>query len=219
MPTIEEIKTDSDHSQLIRKALQGAAFIAPITADIIPSLTDEEGQFVELPADYMPVGMVSKDDGYTFGSSSETSEVTSLGYASPTRMDITSQSLSIAFTAQETNRTTLELAYGMDLSSVTPATSGEISFDRPDVPLDIYYRLIVIAADGFGTQAWALGRHFPRVKVTEIADVTWSDTDAVTYGITLTGFPDAEEGFSERNFLGGPGAQANADAMGFGAGS
>ena len=216
MPTIEEIKETADHSALVRKALQGAAFLAPIDADIIDSLTDSEGAFNALPPEYMPVGLVSKDDGYTFGASTDTAEVTSMGYASPVRIDIVSQQLTIAMTAQETNRTTLQLAYGMDLSGVeADSTSGEMSWDRPDIPADIYMRLIVISADGFAANAWAMGRHFPRVKVTELGDVTWSDGDAITYAVTMTAFPDAEEGFSERSFIAGPGALAMAESMGF----
>lgn len=216
MPTIGDLKQDADHSVLVRKVLEAVAFVAPYSADPVDSLIESGGGLKEIPQDYKSVGIVTKDDGFTFSFDTDTEDVEGLGYASPVRTDITGQTKTVNFKALETKRTTLELAYGVDLSSITPSADGEVTFDLPELVRQRFYRLLIIGADGDADNAWYLGKFFPRVSVTEIGDMQWVGSDALSYDITGTAYNDSALGTPQRDFIAGPAAVTNADALGFG---
>lgn len=214
MPTFAELKNTADSPSQVRKALEGVAFLAPMTADPITSLTGADGSIQALPSGYVPVGLVSKD-GYSFGGSTDTAEVEALGYASPVREDITGRTREISFTAYEVfRRPLLELAYGIDLSAVEQSATGELTFDHPTLPEKREYRLIVIAKDGSGDREIYRAKHFPRVTITELPEEAWSSEDAMSFEVTLKALVDDELGTSERDFLAGPGAASDTE-LGF----
>lgn len=215
MATFAEIKNAADNTDNVRKVLEAVAFLAPMSAAVIDSLTDETGALVALPNDYLPVGLVTRD-GYTFGGDTETTAVDALGYASPVREDIESYTRTVSFTAYEVyKRNLLELAYGMDLSEATVGDNGEIVFDRPTLPNKTFYRLIVIGKDGSGANEIYRAKLFPKVSITSIPEEVWG-TDALSFSVTLSTYVDEEEGTQEREFIAGPGV-VPAD-LGFGAG-
>lgn len=205
MATFAEMKTAADSPRQVRRILEAVAFLAPEDGPTIDSLTDENGALVELDDSYIPVGLVSRD-GYTFGSDTTTEPVDALGYASPVREDILGYTRTITFTAYEVFRKELlSLAYGMDLSEVTQATSGEVTFDRPTLPEKRYHRLILIGRDGVGSSEVFRGKWFPRVSITELPEEAWG-TEALSLAVTLSAYVDDELGTSEREFIAGPGA-------------
>lgn len=212
--TFAEMKNAADDTSQIRKVLEGMAFLAPVDAPAIETLTDTEGNLKELPEDYWPVGTVTTD-GYTFGADTSVEDVEAFGYASPVRRDITSVVQTVTFTALESFRKNiLSLAYGMNLDSIEQALSGEIVFDRPPLPEKQYYRLMVIGKDGSGAQEYFRGKCFPRVYSTSIPEEAWG-TGPVQFDIELSVEVDKAEGTAERNFIAGPGAKADALALGF----
>src|SRR6476661_4743331 len=124
--------------ELIRKPLAGIIAVAPddyVVPDPFILTTGASAQLADLDPDFEQLGWVSKADGLTFSSNTETSDVESWGALEPTRSDITADTTSSAFTCQETNRIVLEMYYNVDLSAITPtASTGEIGFNQATEP-------------------------------------------------------------------------------------
>lgn len=217
MVTFASIKTAADSPTQVRKVLEAVAFLAPEATAAITSLTTADGVLSAIPNGYIPVGLVTRD-GYTFGGDTETEAVDALGYAQPVREDIVGYTRTVTFTAYEVFRKDiLALAYGMDLSAVSQAlASGEITFDRPAIPEQKFYRLVVIGKDGSGDNEIYRAKFFPRVSLTSIPEEAWN-SEALRFEITLSTYVDDVLGTGEREFIAGPGADAAATrtALGF----
>ena len=218
MPTISEQIAAADERGLVRKIQRAMAFIAPTTVELPESLYST-GSLVDLKTSgFLPVGLVSPD-GYSFSREIEKEDVDALGYASPVRSDVTRVPRSVTFTALEKGRKhMLELTYGTDLSAVTQdAATGEVVFDEPDLPVNAEYRLIVVGEDGPAAENWVMGKGFFRVKLSGTAEEVWGREGAVSQQFTLDVFSDDEAGVPVRHYIGGTGAVAHKDVLGFSA--
>lgn len=218
MPTISEQIAAADERGLVRKIQRAMAFIAPTTVELPESLYST-GSLVDLKTSgFLPVGLVSPD-GYSFSREIEKEDIDALGYASPVRSDVTRVPRSVTFTALEKGRKhMLELTYGTDLSAVTQdAATGEVVFDEPDLPVNAEYRLIVVGEDGPAAENWVMGKGFFRVKLSGTAEEVWGREGAVSQQFTLDVFSDDEAGVPVRHYIGGTGAVAHKDVMGFSA--
>ena len=215
MPTMQELKAQGDNADLIRKVQNIAIWLAPLTAEPIDKLVDEDGQLMTFPEKYRPLGMITKDDGVTFTSESDSETVEAHGYIAPVREDETSMERSFAVNALETNRLTLEQAHGIDLSTITVDAAGNFVFEEPELPIRDFARAIAVGSDGAGTSEYLLGRFFPYVKVTALDDVVWSMSDPTSYNLTYKAFPDPLLGFSVRHLFAGAGFKASAERAGF----
>jgi hypothetical protein len=205
---------------LIRKALEGSIFIAPYGTTLPTALTTgANGDLLTLPTGYVDVGWVDSKQGATWSRKPTVADVKSWGSLEPTRSDFTADDRVLKFTAQETKLITLELAEGVDMSTVTPdATSGEVAFSSPIRPTTRYYRVFGLFVDGEGSDAIYVGKSLPRAVVTSIGDEVWSqDADAITRALELSARTDPTEGYAIRHFFGGPGWKALLSEMGFGA--
>lgn len=217
MVAFADMKAAADSPEQVRKILEAVAFLAPESAEEIEALTDTNSVLTALPTAYVPVGLVTPD-GYTFGGDTNTEAVEAMGYAAPVREDITSSTRTVGFTALEAFRKSLlELAYGVDLTGVTKAASGEIVFDHPARPLQRFYRLIVIGRDGSGTREWFRGKFFPRCSITSFPEEVWSAANPVQFPITLSTYVDDVVGTGERDFIAGLGSKNSGTALGFAA--
>ena len=220
MPTFDTIRQGADERALIRKIQKAVAFLAPVSVDLPDSLFDVGGALIDLKtAGWLPVGMVTPD-GYEFGRDISKEDVTALGYASAVRSDITEVARSVTMTPLETGRKhMLELNYGTDLSAVTQdATSGEIVFDEPDLPVGQEYRLLIVGSDGPAAENWILGRGYGRVKLASTDSQKWGTGDPVSQPLTFDVFTDSEIGTPVRHYIGGTGAVTHKTVMGFTAG-
>lgn len=214
MSTFKEVKGHNKSN--IRKILEMAIFVKPKESadeEITQVYTTDGGLIV--PAGYMPVGLVTKDDGATWSRDQEVSDVTSLGYGEPTRRDIISDVAGLAFTMQESKKTSMELFHGLDLSGVTTDTDGNFFFDKASLPAMRRYRVLAIGKDGDGPDAVYVVRWLPDAQVTENGEQAWNDGTEVQYPATFTAYTDEEVGTSLREIWGGPGLDH--EAMGFSA--
>lgn len=220
MANYETLK--NKQTELIRKALDGSVFTAPVTADPITNLTTYTAgppvviDLTALPTGYDDLGWLS-DDGVQFSRDVSSSEVTSFGSVTPTRTDITADTTTMQVTAQETKLLTIGLATGADVSGITPdAQSGEVSIAKPGRPKSKHYRVLSLAVDeGDGGEIY-VARFLPRAKVTGYSEQSFSSgDDPVTWGVTLTGEEDSDLGYSERWIFGGAGWLALLSDMGF----
>lgn len=170
----------------------------------------------QLPAGWDDLGWLSSD-GAGYSRDVATSDVASWGSVTPTRSDITSDTSTLAVTAQETKLLTIGLATGADLSALTPdANTGEVRVEKPTRPASRHYRALSVAVDLGDAGEIYVARFFPRAKVTNFAEQNFGGgDDPIAWGVTLTGEEDSTLGFSESWLFGGAGWNALLDDMGF----
>lgn len=202
-------------SELIRKALEGSVFVAPISATAITTLTTTASALNALPAGYEDLGQISKD-GLSWGRSVDISDVTSWGETEPTRSDVTKDVTTLKCVAQETKLLTIGLHTGADTSGVIATVgTGEVAIAKPSISASKFYRVLAISVDiGDGGEIY-IARYLPRAKIVDYAEQKWSDgDDPIQYDLTWQSFVDSTLGYSEKYFWGGPGWLALLDEMG-----
>lgn len=220
MPAYDALK--NKQNELIRKALDGSVFLAPVSADPIVDLTTATGvapdvviSLTALPTDWDDLGFLTSD-GASFARDVSSSEVTSWGSVTPTRTDVVTDTSTLTVTAQETKLLTIGLATGADLAAVlADADTGEVSIAKPSRPKSKHYRVLSLAVDeGDGGEIY-IARFLPRAKVSSYAEQSFGGgDDPITWGVTLTGETDSDLGYSERWIFGGPGWKALLTDMG-----
>jgi hypothetical protein len=208
---------EADERGLVRKVRRAVGFLAPVSVELPENLTGPDSLPIDLKAlGFLPIGIVTPD-GYRFGRDVEKDDVDALGYASFVRTDVMRVARTITVNPLEFGRRHMqELKYGTDLSAVQAvADSGEIVFDEPDLPNDAEYRLVVAADDGPAANNWILGRGYGRVKLGNAGEEAWGSTGALSQELTLDVFVDDEIGTPVRHYLGGTGAKASVDILGY----
>ena len=210
MATFDEIKDQADNPDLIRKPLQGVAFIAPMSVSLFDTILDSDGTLKKMPTGWEPYGVVSTD-GFVFTSDVDKVDTEAWGYSVPVRTDIQKAPKQIQATPLERfKRIIQELTLGVDLSGVKPTAQGEIVFDEPDLPAPDEYRFFVMFMDGTPSKPFYRAKLFSKVKLAETDDETWSgDDDAAGQQITLDVLV-GPEGFPVRHFNAGKGYDAKA---------
>jgi hypothetical protein len=203
MPTFDDLQTR--YQDLIRKGLQGSVFVKRyVEGDAeITALTDATG-LLAIPTGYTDVGFLTKDQGVEWTRDVSTSDVESHGSAEPTRRDVTGDVSGLQFTMQESGRQAFELYEGQDLGGVTYDANGNVSWDKPDRPASIYYRVFVLFKDGDGVDAKYFAKWLPRAQVTDRGSQSWNENDELQYAVTLTAFNDPEVGTSQRTLWSAP---------------
>ena len=207
----------SDDRRLIRKIQKAVAFLAPITAELPMTLFATVSTLVDLKADgFLPIGVVTPD-GWKFGREIEKEDIDALGYASPVRSDITKVARSVTVSLlQHGQKHIQELKYGTKLDAITQsATTGEVVFVEPDLPVGEEYRLIVVGSDGPADNLWILGRGYGLVKLASSGEEAWGKSGAIESEITLDVFTDDAVGGPVRHYMGGTGALAAKLALGY----
>jgi hypothetical protein len=220
VPSYDTLK--NHQAELIRKALKGSLFLAPDDAAPIAALTTYTAgpppviALTALPADWDDLGLLS-NDGVSASTDQSTSDVTSWGYTSPTRSDVTTDTTTLTVVAQETKLLTIGLYTGQDMSTVVPAVNtGEVGISKPARVTSRHYRGLLLAVDESDDGEIFIGRYFPRIKVTGKSDQSYGGGDEpISWGVTLTTYVDDAAGYSERWLFGGAGWQAKLADMGF----
>jgi hypothetical protein len=204
-----DLATLADHkSELVRKALEGSVFVAPFSAEPITTMTSgASSELVALPDDYEDVGFIEKSNAATWSRSVTTEEVMAWGDIYPVRRDVTKDDSQLKFTMLETKRLSMELYYGVDLSSTTAnATSKEVAFAQPSRPQTKFWRVFGLFQDGIGDEAIYVGRFYPRASVVDMADQKWSDdTESLVWDVSMSAVTDTDLGYPVKHFFGGPG--------------
>ena len=214
-----DVTLSKKKNELIRKALDAHVAIGAIGATIPATITNVGGTDLVWPTGFESLGNHT-EDGLTFGREVENSDITSHGQVDPSRSDIRRITSTLAVTAQETNLQTLQAHLGLDLSAVEPPASGEVVIAEPSRPKSIYYRVLAVSVDDADGGEIYIARLFPRAKVTEAGEQTWSDGDeAMVRPLTFQAYQDSAAGYSVRHYFAGPGWTALLEDMGFPAAS
>lgn len=195
---------DVDH-RLIRKGLAVATFVAPMTATVPARLTDNSGELITLDPAWRSLGQLT-EDGASFARETEVSDIYGVGTAEPVRSDVRRATKRATVVAQETRKAVLEQYLGMDLDAAGTYDGGETVIDEAVLPPFRYVRFLAIAKDTGESDEYYIGRCFPRARVTEVAEETWSDGDTpIQWSLTFTAFQDPVLGTASRYYLAGPG--------------
>lgn len=203
-------------AQLIRKAKQGSVFIAQLTADdydetVFTDTTDH--LLMALPTGYSDLGLTTTD-GVAFGSTINSSDVTSWGFTSPTRTDMISEDTTATISFQETNKNTLALYTGVAPTAVT-ATNGVTALYKPLVPIRGEYHVLFLAEDQAPEGPVYIARYWPVATLTDKSDQSYAQGDApILWPVQLSARPSEALGTSEINLFGGPGWVAQLEDMG-----
>src|SRR5699024_5557588 len=115
-------------SQLIRKAKEGSVFVDEMSSDLITSITTGEDAQLSLPESLAKrdLGWLT-EDGVGFSGDIHESTINSFAATEPTRREVTTDTTSIAVTAQETNIVNIGLYTGNDMAALVPdPTTGEL---------------------------------------------------------------------------------------------
>lgn len=197
-------------AELIRKALQGSVFIANASAAAITvaNLFDmTTGDLKALPAGYTDLGILT-DAGVKASRAVKQTDLMGWGFNAPVRSDVTSDTTTLVLEPQETKLETLATYIGVDPSTITPdPTSGVFSVDQVSVDAQRRYRVLVVAVDeaADGTDI-VIARFLPAAGITAINDqVLANAADAITWGVTFTGYFDTTVGTDVRWLFGGAG--------------
>lgn len=207
-------------SQLIRKAKEGSVFIDEISSDLILSITEGTESALSLPPTLASrdLGWLT-EDGVGFSGEIGESTINSFGATEPTRREVTTDTTSVAVTAQETNIVTIGLYTGNDLEALVPdPTTGELIVTKPPRPRLQHFRVLALSVDEHEGQELYIARYLPRATLSRNPEQAYTAGDAATtWGMTFTSTLDNEAGYSERYFFGGPGWKALLGDMGFNA--
>lgn len=203
--TFEELRQQSDNTNNVRKTLGALIFLAPLTVDLLTTLTDVDGKISPLPAGWRNLGLFSRD-GISFPRESDTEATEALGYMSPVREDISSISRQITANAYEVDtKLVREIADGVDLTDVV-AVNGEISYAEPEVPVNRRWRLLAIGRDINKRTGLDILRanFYPQVELNSMPGEEWG-TDALVQELSFTNYLDEDAGYARKRFLAGPG--------------
>lgn len=162
--------------------LAGGALRAPL-GTALP--TDTKAQ-TPLAASFVAVGYISSD-GVVETTNTDTSNIVAWG-GDNVRTVQTTHEVTYALTMIETNKESAGVYYGDDNVTATPATvteGNQLAIKVTSVEL-IHYVWAFEILDGFRTGRVVL----PDAQVTARGDVSYVDSDAISYPVTLTAYPD-----------------------------
>ncbi len=203
--------------ELVRKALDGSCFRAPLTADHISAadLFDEDGELLELPAGYSDLGLLSPE-GMAFGREVTSTDTPAFGRVSPVRVDVTGDTDTLNITAIETNLTSIELGTGATLlPGSRSAANGSLEIKKPPRPTGKRYHFLSIAEDQSEDGPIYLARYFPKGKINAYGDTAYGGENPIGWPATILGEHDSVWGGPSSWIFGGPGWNALLVKMGF----
>ncbi|WP_052071025.1 phage tail tube protein [Rhodococcoides fascians] len=203
-------------NETLLKPLDAAIFLAPWYTAHPAAFTSATSVLQKLPIAWNPVGLIAKSDGIAFARQVETSNIESYGELQATRMDVTADTTTLAFTPQQTTKFNLELTTNTDLDAIVAAAdSGEVFFAQPSNPSIRYYSAIVIGQDGSDEEPIFVFKVLPKVAVSQYDGENWNQNAGLQQKLTMTAFKDDTAGFAVGHGFGGLGWKNKLAKFGF----
>lgn len=218
MPTFNELAVRKAQEDLVRKALDGGVFRAPVSAPHISAATlfAANGSLQALPTGFTDVGLLSTD-GIGHGRDVSTSDIGAFGRFSPVRSDVTGDTDTMTMTAIETNLNSIELGSGATLLPGSRSNvNGSLEIKKPPRPSAKVYRFLSVAVDENDAGEIYVCRYFPRGKITAFGDQPFGGGDTpIQWPATVTAQSDSTYGGPSSWIFGGPGWNSLLVKMGF----
>jgi hypothetical protein len=108
----------------------------------------------------------------------------------------------------ESKRRTFEAYYGIDLSAVLASsaagTKNELTFDQPELPDLVEWRMLLLGRDGRGTTAIYHAEFFPIMSLTAVGAQQWVPGSGMVWPVTMGAQTDDVLGTPQRSFWAGP---------------
>lgn len=215
MATISEIR--DVHDGQIRKALAGAVLLGSADAPEIETLTTgASSELAAIPQEYKSMGRHPRDGSPKFTPTQEQNEVLTWGELEASRIDAISKNLSISWTCQDTRKSVLAAATGVNLDNVkADAITGEVQIVEPTDPNINFYRAFFLTVDGVGDDAYFIARYCPKFVITTVGEESWNQDAVLVTPFTGRALVDTTHGYSVKRFYGGPGWKKNLGPTGF----
>jgi len=163
------------------------------THPLLPTLEASDGS-LDIPDYYVSVGNFTKAKGVTLGGTPEVTDTESHGKGSPTRKIANKRPITFGFEPQETKLITLALFWGTDWLTNVPETSEHGGFAEavPELPLDLKFRAILLGWDDFNGDDIFIYWIANKVTVMPTGDQELTDSQVITYPLTLSAMADDE---------------------------
>lgn len=205
-------------SVLQRKALVGTVLVADYSVPALTDLCDLGGSLVDL-TDYNPLGKFSTD-GISFSDEIEKAEQRGWGDSYPSRIDVTTETASMSFTAIQSGKYVFDAFYNVDQTNVDTNANGSIVFDKPSLPEVRNKRVLALARDINKTNGLDIymGVLYPKGNLNQNGEQAWANSeDGLGYPIQASALLDDDEGTAMRLLWGGPGLAGLLVDMGYSA--
>jgi hypothetical protein len=138
-----------------------------------------------LDAAFESIGYVTAD-GATLGSSRSTNDVEVYGSITPARKLVSKSSKTWEITGAETSPTVLEIYNQVELGTIVPDAEGKFSI-APSSLTVARYAFVLVVVDGENVIRFAAGN----AEVTDVKERKIANGSPITYGMTITPYPDA----------------------------
>lgn len=214
---IKDIQNAQEELELAARDM--TVLTAPFnTTTALTTLESPTDGALDVPVEYIPVGLHTKEDGVALGQNIEMVQIRSHGFASPTREWANQREITLGLVPQETNRGNLEKYWGADWSGVVPSAHGGVVLVLPELPLNLRYRAIALAWDDFEGEDIYVWWILNKCTISNRENQQAVDNNLLRYPFTLSAKYDKLAGSPARFGLSGPGWDAvqAVTATGFG---
>lgn len=131
------------------------------------------------------IGYVTAD-GATLAQSRSTNDVEVYGSITPARKLVSKSSKTWEITGAETSPTVLELYNQLELGSIVPDANGKFTIAPSSLEVT-RYAFVLVVVDGENVIRYAAGN----CEVTDVKERKVANGTPLTYGMTITPYPDA----------------------------
>lgn len=147
-----------------------------------------------LDSSLIDIGIVTTD-GATVATNINSTDIDAFGSFQPVRTLIQNEIITVAFTAQETNKVTAAIKTRQALTALTVTTGGKLALTRGP-GRDAHYAIVLDALDGTNH----IRKFYPSARLTNLGDQQIGFGAAIVYPFTFTAYPD-DTGITEYEYI------------------
>lgn len=179
----------NDNNRNVRKWGTQLLAIADYSTPIPEKFFNEDGTPADFGDAFKVMGYITTD-GITNSQDSDTSDTNMVQDIEPVRSDISSKTRTLQVTFGEMNAWVKALAHGLPVSAWPADKDGDWEYEDGELADNPYYRLLILAQDGVGSEARYRVEFAYRAKVSDYGDRTMNREDAEGEDRTFTCFKD-----------------------------
>lgn len=147
-----------------------------------------------LDASMVDLGIVTTD-GATTSTNIQSTDIPAFGSYQPVRTLIQQEVITVAFTAQETNKVVAAIKTRQALDAITVTTGNKLALTRGP-GRDAHYAICLDALDGSNH----IRKFYPSARLTGLGDQQIGFGAAIVYPFTFTAYPD-DNGNTEYEYI------------------